>query len=62
MNKLDESRVQQLIRRLNNAEDFKYDDEAEELNEILKVHGMAWKWAGEMFNERVLVYYTEEKK
>lgn len=33
-----------LIRRMENLPDFKYDDEAHELNRRLKKEGQTWRW------------------
>jgi hypothetical protein len=46
------TRIEQLIRTIENAPDFGYDDEAIELKDLLAKQGKAWKWAG----SRVEVY------
>lgn len=50
-----------LINRMNQAEDFGYDDEEVELNRRLKLGGLAWRWSQDMFNPRVEVYRPEEQ-
>lgn len=49
-------RIAVLVRRINNAPDFGYDDEADELTALLTEHGKAWKWSGSIFSETVEIY------
>lgn len=49
----------QLIKRIEKAEDFKYDDETVELNRRLKLGGLAWRWSGDYFRPNVEVYRPE---
>ena len=49
----------QLIRRMENAPDFGYDDEEVELSRRLKLGGLAWKWSSDLFNPKVEVYKPE---
>lgn len=46
----------QIIRRMEQAEDFGYDDEAVELNRRLKLGGLAWKWSGDFYRPKVEIY------
>lgn len=50
----------QLIRRMENAPDFGYDDEEVELSRRLKLGGLAWRWSNDMFNPKVVVYKQTE--
>lgn len=50
----------QLIRRIERAPDFGYDDEAYELNRRLTLVGMAWKWS-QKYGRDVVVVYTPEQ-
>lgn len=47
-----------LIQRMNNADDFGYDDEQVELDRRLEQRGLQWRWApvGQMFGQRVEVF------
>ncbi len=46
----------QIIRRMEQAEYFGYDDEAVELNRRLKLGGLAWKWSGDFYRPQVEIY------
>ncbi|MBV1778697.1 hypothetical protein KRR55_06165 [Paeniglutamicibacter sp. ABSL32-1] len=47
----------QLIRRIEDAPEFGYDDEAYELNRRLRVlGGKAWRWAGDFYHPHVELY------
>ena len=47
----------QLIKRIEQAKDFEYDDEAVELNRRLRVlGGKAWRWAGDFYRPHVELY------
>lgn len=46
----------QLIRRMENAPDFGYDDEEAELTRRLKLGRQAWRWSGDFFRPRVEIY------
>lgn len=50
-----------LIRRMEKSEDFKYDDEAVELNRRLKQEGYTWKWSDDFFHPHIIVYKQEEQ-
>jgi len=50
---------QALIRKMERAPDFGYDDEAYELNRRLTLVGMAWKWS-QKYGRDVVVVYTPE--
>lgn len=47
-----------LIRRMNAAPDFGYDDEAYELNRRLGAVGLTWRWSRQ---NKVLIYDPEEE-
>lgn len=47
---------QALIRKMERAPDFGYDDEAYELNRRLTLVGMAWKWSQKYGRDVVVVY------
>lgn len=47
--------TEQLISRIEAADDFSYDDEAVELTRRLKEDGKRWKWSGELYNPEVIV-------
>jgi len=49
----------ELIRRMEHAPDFGYDDEEYELNRRLKLGGLAWRWAQFNGRDRVEVYEPE---
>jgi hypothetical protein len=49
-----------LIRRMERAGDFKYDDEQVELNRRLEGTGYAWRWSKDFFHPHVIVYQLEE--
>lgn len=49
----------QIIRRMEQAEDFGYDDESVELNRRLKLGGLAWKWSGDFYRPQVEIYKAE---
>lgn len=49
-----------LIRRMEQADDFRYDDESYELSRRLKLGGQAWRWAVIDGKERVEVYTPGE--
>lgn len=51
----------QLIRRMENAEDFGYDDEEVELSRRLKLGGLAWRWSGDFFRPNVEIYKPDEE-
>lgn len=42
-----------LIQRMEHAQDFKYDDEAVELNRRLAEQNQTWRWSGDFYNPRV---------
>jgi hypothetical protein len=48
-----------LIRRMETAPDFGYDDESYELDRRLKLAGLAWKWS-QKYGRDVVVIYTPE--
>ena len=48
-----------LIRKIERAPDFGYDDEAYELSRRLSLVGMAWKWS-QKYGRDVVVTYTPE--
>lgn len=48
----------QLMRRMEAAEDFKYDDEAYELNRRLGAVGLSWRWSK---RNKVLIFDPEEE-
>ncbi|WOI85969.1 hypothetical protein [Rhodococcus qingshengii] len=50
----------QLIRRIEKAPDFGYDDEAIELNRRVRALGKAWRWAGDFYHPHVEVYEEGE--
>lgn len=50
----------QLIRRMESAEDFAYDDEAVELSRRLGERALDWKWSEDFYNPRVVVYDPAE--
>lgn len=45
-----------LIRRIENAPDFGYDDEAVELSARLARQGKDWRWSDGLFNPSIIVY------
>lgn len=47
--------ITSLIRRINAAPDFGYDDEAVELNRKLAAQGKTWRWSEDMFNPVILI-------
>ncbi|KAB2584417.1 hypothetical protein BS297_15885 [Rhodococcus erythropolis] len=49
----------QLIRKMERAQDFGYDDEEFELNRRLKIGGLAWRWSGDFYRPTVEVYKPE---
>lgn len=51
---------EQIIRRMERAEDFGYDDEAVELTRRLALGGLAWRWSGDFYHPRVEVYEEEK--
>ncbi|PPG60278.1 hypothetical protein [Rathayibacter sp. AY1C5] len=53
---------QALVRRMERAEDFGYDDESVELTHRLKLGGLAWKWANVDVREKVQIYKEEEAR
>lgn len=48
-----------LIRKMERAPDFGYDDEAYELNRRLTLVGMAWKWSQKYGRDVVVIYSPE---
>lgn len=50
---------QALMRRMERAEDFGYDDESVELTRRLKLGGLAWKWANVDGRDKVQIYKKE---
>ena len=50
------SREKHLIKRMEAAEDFGYDDEEVELKKLLTARGLNWKWNDSMFSPKVIVY------
>ena len=49
----------QIMRRMEAAPDFGYDDEAYELNRRLSLVGLTWRWSSQ---NKVLIYDPEELK
>ncbi|WP_427007155.1 hypothetical protein [Pseudarthrobacter sp. H2] len=47
-----------LIRRMNAAPDFGYDDEAVELNRRLEAVGLTWRWSSK---NQVLIFDPEQE-
>lgn len=47
---------QELIRRMERAEDFKYDDESYELSRRLGARALDWRWSDDFHHPRVVVY------
>lgn len=45
-----------LVRRMNSAPDFGYDDEAVELTRRLGAEGRDWRWSGSYTSPRVEIY------
>lgn len=45
-----------LIKKMENAPDFGYDDEAVALNTLLGPLGLKWKWSDNFYNPHVVVY------
>lgn len=57
MTATDQRKVESLSRRINNAPDFGYDDEAVALTKVLAKYDLAWKWGrDDRYNEVVEVY------
>lgn len=54
-------RTKALIRRMEQAGDFNYDDEQVELSRRLSAEGYAWKWSRDFYNPHVIVYKLEEE-
>ncbi|MFJ6416492.1 hypothetical protein [Paeniglutamicibacter sp. NPDC091659] len=53
----------QLIKRIEQAKDFEYDDEAVELNRRLRVlGGKAWRWAGDFYHPHVELYEVAQDR
>ena len=50
----------QLIRRMETAKDFAYDDEAVELSRRLGERALNWRWSEDFYNPRVVVYEAEQ--
>ncbi|MBW0286000.1 hypothetical protein ATN38_08030 [Rhodococcus sp. FH8] len=50
----------QLIRKMEHAQDFGYDDEEFELNRRLRLGGLAWRWSGDFYRPTVEVYRPED--
>ncbi|MCZ4548094.1 hypothetical protein BS618_32335 [Rhodococcus erythropolis] len=50
----------QLIRKMEHAQDFGYDDEEFELNRRLKLGGLAWRWSGDFYRPTVEVHKPED--
>lgn len=48
-----------IIRRMEQAEDFGYDDESVELTRRLKLGGLAWRWSGDFYRPNVEIYKLE---
>ena len=48
----------QIMRRMEAAPDFGYDDEAYELNRRLEAVGLSWRWSSQ---NKVLIYDPEEE-
>ncbi len=48
-----------LIKQMENAPDFGYDDEERELSRRLALGGLAWRWSGDFYNPTVVVYRPE---
>ena len=51
----------ELMRRMQAAPDFGYDDYEYELSRRLSLVGLAWKWAGKYGSEHVEVYAPENE-
>ncbi|QWY81389.1 hypothetical protein SEA_RIZWANA_92 [Arthrobacter phage Rizwana] len=51
-----DQRIKALVRRINAAPDFGYDDESAELNELLAAQGKGWKWSDDFFRPVVVIY------
>lgn len=49
-----------LVRRMETAPDFGYDDESYELDRRLKLVGKAWKWSQKYGRDVVVIYEPEE--
>lgn len=49
----------QIMRRMEAAEDFAYDDESFELSRRLGAVGLSWRWSSQ---NKVLIYDPEELK
>lgn len=49
----------ELVRRIERADDFGYDDESYELNRRLRLGGQAWRWSMIEGRERVEIYTPE---
>lgn len=48
-----------LVRRIETAPDFGYDDEEYELNRRLKLAGLAWKWSQKYGRDVVVIYQSD---
>ncbi|MBM4646560.1 hypothetical protein GS464_29535 [Rhodococcus hoagii] len=44
-----------LIRRMETAQDFGYDDEEVELSRRLREQGKTWRWSDDFYNPRVVI-------
>lgn len=44
-----------LVRRMESARDFEYDDEAVELTRRLREEGKTWRWSDDYFDPRVVI-------
>jgi hypothetical protein len=56
--RLEDLSLDALIRRIQNAPDFGYDDEAVELNRRLALRGQTWKWSEDFFNPSIVIVNT----
>ncbi|CAH0190666.1 hypothetical protein SRABI91_01665 [Rhodococcoides fascians] len=52
----------QLMARMEQAADFKYDDEALELTRRLGERALSWRWSDDFFNPKVEVYKPEAEQ
>lgn len=52
----------ELIRRIERAPDFGWDDEGYELNRRLKLANLAFRWSVDLFHPRIEVYKPEESE
>ncbi|ALY10630.1 hypothetical protein FDH86_gp095 [Arthrobacter phage Tank] len=55
---MSEQRIAALVRKINAAKDFGYDDESIELTALLAERGKNWKWSDDFFSPVVVIYDT----